>query len=76
MGETGTVRPGASGASQANTPGTAPGYGVGDRVYHQKFGEGTVLQLEAGPRDYQVTVEFDTAGKRVMYATFAKLQKR
>ena len=76
MGETGTVRPGASGASKANTPGTAPDYGVGDRVYHQKFGEGTVLQLEAGPRDYQVTVEFDTAGKRVMYATFAKLQKR
>lgn len=76
MGGVGAVRPGISGVSQANSPGGAPDYGVGDRVYHQKFGEGTVLSLEAGPRDYQVTVEFDTAGKRVMYAAFAKLQKR
>ncbi|MGN0413450.1 MAG: 3'-5' exonuclease, partial [Lachnospiraceae bacterium] len=76
VGLAGTVRPGVSGAPQSSTPGGAPDYGVGDRVYHQKFGEGTVLQLEAGPRDCQVTVEFDTAGKRVMYAAFAKLQKR
>ena len=50
-------------------------YGVGDKVKHIKYGEGIVKQIEAGPRDYQVTVEFDGAGQKVMYAAFAKLKK-
>ena len=37
-------------------------YGVGDRVRHMKFGEGTVTQITEGGRDFEVTVEFDTAG--------------
>ncbi|MBR3603068.1 MAG: DNA helicase PcrA, partial [Lachnospiraceae bacterium] len=39
------------------------GYDVGDRVKHIKFGEGTVKNIEAGPRDYQVTIDFDKAGQ-------------
>jgi len=50
-------------------------YGQGDRVRHIKYGEGTVKAIEPGPRDYQVTVEFDQAGQKVMYAAFAKLKK-
>lgn len=50
-------------------------YGEGDRVKHIKYGEGTVKAIEPGTRDYQVTVEFDTAGQKVMYAAFAKLKK-
>lgn len=50
-------------------------YAVGDRVKHMKFGEGTVLGIEDGSRDYQVTVNFDTAGQKVMMASFAKLKK-
>lgn len=50
-------------------------YGVGDRVRHVKFGEGTVRNINEGGRDYEVTVEFDTAGVRKMFASFAKLQK-
>ncbi len=50
-------------------------YGVGDRVRHIKYGEGTVMKLEKGPRDYQVTVVFDGAGQKIMYAAFAKLKK-
>ena len=50
-------------------------YGVGDRVRHIKYGEGTVTRLEKEPRDYKVTVEFDKAGQKVMYASFAKLKK-
>ena len=50
-------------------------YGVGDRVKHIKFGEGVVKNIESGPRDYQVTIEFDGAGQKVMYAAFAKLKK-
>lgn len=50
-------------------------YGVGDRVHHIKYGDGTVLKMEEGPRDYQVTVDFDGAGQKIMYAAFAKLKK-
>ncbi len=50
-------------------------YGVGDRVRHVKFGEGTVLDIQEGGRDYEVTVEFDGAGVRKMFAMFAKLVK-
>ncbi len=52
-----------------------PDYGVGDRVRHIKFGEGTVLKLEKEPRDYKVTVNFDAAGQKIMYASFAKLKR-
>lgn len=52
-----------------------PTYDVGDRVKHIKFGEGYVTQMEPGPRDYKVTIDFDEYGQKVMYAAFAKLQK-
>lgn len=55
--------------------GAVPDYETGDRVRHVKYGEGTVLGVEQGPRDYQVTVEFDGAGQKIMYAAFAKLVK-
>ncbi len=50
-------------------------YEVGDRVLHGKFGEGRVTKIEKGPRDYEVTVDFDTAGIKRMFAAFAKLKK-
>ena len=52
-----------------------PGYDVGDRVKHIKFGEGLVIDMNAGGRDYEVTVQFDNVGVKKMFATFAKLQK-
>lgn len=58
-----------------NPGGDGPGYGVGDRVRHMKFGEGTVTALTEGGRDYEVTVDFDTAGTKKMFAAFAKLKK-
>ncbi|MCM1154345.1 MAG: UvrD-helicase domain-containing protein [Roseburia sp.] len=51
------------------------GYEQGDRVRHMKYGEGTVMKIEPGARDYQVTVVFDEAGQKIMYAGFAKLKK-
>ena len=59
-----------AGAKQASLE-----YGVGDRVRHIKYGEGSVLRIVDGPRDYQVTVNFDGAGQKIMYAAFAKLKK-
>lgn len=55
--------------------GKGPGYDVGDRVRHMKFGEGLVTAIVEGGRDYEVTVEFDKAGTKKMFAAFAKLQK-
>ena len=55
--------------------GGALSYGVGDRVRHVKFGEGTVTGIKEGGRDYEVTVDFDEAGTRKMFAMFAKLVK-
>ena len=59
----------------AQVSGEKPAYDVGDRVKHIKYGEGTVLAMTKGTRDYEVTVNFEGAGQKIMYAAFAKLQK-
>lgn len=50
-------------------------YGVGDTVRHIKFGVGEVLDIVDGGKDYEVTVKFDRAGVKKMFASFAKLKK-
>ena len=50
-------------------------YGVGDTVRHVKFGVGIVKDIVEGGRDYEVTVDFDRAGVKKMFAGFAKLKK-
>lgn len=50
-------------------------YQVGDRVSHIKFGIGTVLDITEGGKDYEVKVDFDKAGIKKMFASFAKLKK-
>ena len=50
-------------------------YTVGDRVSHIKFGQGTVLEIADGGRDFEVKVEFDNYGVKRMFASFAKLKK-
>lgn len=58
-----------------NTSGVALDYAVGDRVRHIKFGDGEVKAIVEGGRDFEVTVDFDKAGTKKMFATFAKLKK-
>ena len=50
-------------------------YEEGDRVSHQKFGTGTVAEIKDGGKDFEVTVDFDRAGRKKMFASFAKLKK-
>ena len=50
-------------------------YQVGDRVRHIKFGDGEVMAIVSGGRDYEVTVDFDKVGTKKMFASFAKLKK-
>ena len=73
----GTGSFGALGISKGSeaVKGGKPDYDIGDRVRHVKYGEGFVTDLEPGPRDYKVTVDFDDAGQKIMYAAFAKLEK-
>lgn len=55
--------------------GGALSYQVGDRVRHIKFGDGEVMAIVSGGRDYEVTVDFDKVGTKKMFASFAKLKK-
>lgn len=50
-------------------------YEVGDTVSHIKFGIGIVQKIVEGGRDYEVTVDFEKAGVKKMFAAFAKLKK-
>ena len=50
-------------------------YDVGDTVKHIKFGTGVVKSIVDGGRDYEVTVDFEKAGVKKMFASFAKLKK-
>lgn len=50
------------------------GYDVGDIVEHRKFGKGTVEKIVPGGRDFEVTVRFEQAGIKKMFAGFAKLK--
>jgi DNA helicase-2/ATP-dependent DNA helicase PcrA len=54
---------------------SAPSYKEGDRVSHRKFGEGTVISINDGGRDFEVSVNFDGVGVKKMFASFAKLEK-
>ncbi len=50
-------------------------YGIGDTVEHLKFGVGLVTNIVKGGRDYEITVDFPSAGTKKMLAGFAKLKK-
>lgn len=50
-------------------------YQEGDTVRHIKFGNGTVLQITDGGKDFEVTVDFEKVGVKKMFASFAKLKK-
>ena len=62
-------------ASKAAPKVVKPAYDIGDRVEHIRFGQGTVKAMEETKKDYKVTVDFDEAGQKIMYAAFAKLEK-
>ena len=48
---------------------------VGDRVRHERFGDGTVLTLEGAGADAKATIRFDNIGEKKMLLKFAKIQK-
>ena len=51
------------------------GFGLGDRVMHQKFGDGTVLNSEGSGPQARVQVNFDDYGTKWLVLSYAKLTK-
>ncbi len=49
-------------------------YGEGVRVYHKKFGEGTISMVEPEGDDLKVDINFDKVGHKRLMAKFAKLE--
>ena len=49
-------------------------YQSGTRVYHKKFGEGTINYVEAEGDDLKVDINFDKAGHKRLMAKFANLE--
>ena len=50
-------------------------FAVGDWVSHIKFGAGIVKEIEEKEDTAYVTVEFESAGRRILNAAFARLKK-
>ena len=49
-------------------------YKAGVRVFHKKFGEGTINLVEPEGEDLKVDINFDKAGHKRLMARFAKLE--
>ncbi|MGB7757448.1 MAG: DNA helicase II [Salinisphaera sp.] len=62
-------RPGPIGRSEEKSG----GLGLGQRVVHKKFGEGTVLAFEGDGARARIQVNFDGAGSKWLIAGYAKL---
>jgi DNA helicase-2/ATP-dependent DNA helicase PcrA len=50
----------------AKSTGTASAFRAGDRVFHQKFGNGNVLHVEGN----KLTIDFDRAGEKKVVDSF------
>lgn len=49
-------------------------YKQGNRVYHKKFGEGTISMVEPEGDDLKVDIQFDKVGHKRLMAKFANLE--
>ena len=68
----GTVAQPVSAVTRANVPDTE--LSLGQRVYHQVFGEGVVLNFEGRGASARVEVNFDTEGGKWLVLQYANLQ--
>jgi len=52
-----------------------PRYLRGERVVHQTFGSGTIVELSGFGRDLNVVVDFDEAGRKKLRVRYAALER-
>ena len=63
-----------SNSGYGNNENTGLGIGIGQRVHHQKFGEGTVLNYEGQGSHARVEVNFSHAGSKWLVLSYANLE--
>ncbi len=61
-------------AKKANSETDISKYKEGQRIYHKKFGEGTINKIEPEGEDYKIDISFDKAGHKRLMAKFAGLE--
>ena len=49
-------------------------YKEGQRIYHKKFGEGTINKIEEEGEDFKLDISFDKVGHKRLMAKFANLE--
>ena len=49
-------------------------YNEGQRIYHKKFGEGTINKIEEEGEDYKLDINFDKVGHKRLMAKYAELE--
>ena len=52
-----------------------PAYLKGERVVHETFGSGVILELSGFGRDLKVTVDFESEGRKKLLVRYAGLEK-
>ncbi len=52
------------------------GFTIGEAVFHQKFGDGTVLATEGSGEHARIQVNFNHAGAKWLVTAYANLQKK
>ena len=57
------------------TPVSGLAFQAGDRVRHDRFGEGLVVAIEGEGSNLKATVDFDNLGRKQLLLKFAKLSK-
>ncbi len=65
--------PGSSAIAPALSYGGKP-LSLGARIAHDRFGEGTILNLDGNSDNARITVRFDNVGEKVLLLKFAKIR--
>ena len=63
-----------SSLSKKSAPVDISKYEPGQRVYHKKFGEGTISKIEPEGDDLKVEIAFDKSGNKRLMAKYAGLE--
>ena len=53
----------------------SPGFVPGERVMHETFGAGAVMEISGFGRDLKVKVNFDDVGEKKLLLRYARLEK-
>ncbi len=64
----------AANATEKAPPSPSSMWRIGQRVFHQKFGEGVVTDVKGGGNEGQVQVNFKRAGSKWLALEYAKLE--